>query len=279
MTDKLALVLGGGGSRGLAHLGVLEVLHQHDVTIDFIVGTSMGAIVGVAYALGYSPKQITHYMTETQGSNVFNTNVFSARGRQRNLEQQLTQQMDNKTFADLDIPAVVMAVDVMEGKEIMLDDGPLIPAILASCAVPAVFPPVELNGKQLADGGVIDSLATHVPALYGYQKMIAVDVYPPLEYDDPWIDPISAIMGIQLPFNPFANLDWARIPSMMSSTWRASRIMTWYLHQQRLELAPPDILLRPNVGHYGSLDFTDVEGPLAAGRLEALRHLDKIKSL
>jgi len=275
---KLALVLGGGGSRGIAHIGVLEILDQHNIKVDLIVGTSMGAIVGVAYALGYPPESIADYLAQTQG-NIFATNIFSGRARQRDLQRKLNTFIDGRTFDNLNIPTVVTAVDMVAGEEVVLSSGDLTSAILASAAVPGVFPPVEIEDKQLSDGGVIDSLATHVAYEYGAQHIIAVDVYPPLEQDTPWIDPVSAIMGFQIPFNPLASTIWGKTPGIASSVWRASRVMTWYLHQTRLEAHPPDVLIRPDVGGYGSLDFTDLIGPLAAGRLETLRNLDAIKAL
>lgn len=281
MRPKIGLVLGGGGSRGLAHIGVLDVLTRERIPIDVIVGTSMGAIIGVSYASGLTAREIAENMTESGGSNIFNMNLFSAKARQRDLQRKLETTLSGKTFDDLNIKTALMAADMLTGEEITLDDGELIPAILASCAVPAVFPPVEIGGRQLADGGVIDSLATGTAFALGAERVIAVDVYPPLDTDDPWVDPVSSIVGVNvnLPFNILPIAEWSKTPSMASSMWRAVRVMTWYLHEQRLRLHPPDVLLRPDVGDYGSLDFTDLEGPLAAGRLEALRHIEKIKAL
>lgn len=279
MRPKVALVLGGGGSRGLAHIGVLDVLVRESIPIDYIVGTSMGSIVGAYFALGVPPKLIAAHLRDIQGSNLLNLNIFSARARQKDLKKRLEAVLGEKTFEDLKTPLVITAVDMITGQEMLFDSGELIPAILASSAVPAVFPPVEINGMQLADGGVIDSLATHVAYKLRSDKIIAVDVYPSLEKDDLWVDPLSAIMGFQLPFNLFSNTDWSKIPSMASSMWRSVRVMTWHLHQARLEAHPPNILLRPDVGKYGSLDFTDVEGPLKAGQEEAEKYLDAIKAI
>ncbi len=276
---KIALVLGGGGSRGIAHIGVLEVLEREQIPIDLIVGTSMGAIVGTLFAAGIHPSTLVTNMGTLQGTNLFSMNLFSGRARQRVIEQRLAPVLAGKTFADLRIPTVVMAVDILNGIEIALSEGAVIPAVLASSAVPAVFPPVEINGMQLADGGIIDSLATHIAYQFGAHKVIAVDVYPPLEKDNPWIDPMSAVMGFQLPFNIFSNTPRSKLPSMMTSMWRSFRVMVWHLHQQRLRDHPPDVLLRPGVEDYGSLDFKDIQGPLIAGRLEAERHLETIKQL
>lgn len=280
MRPKIGLVLGGGGSRGLAHIGVLEVLVREQIPVDLIVGTSMGAIVGSLFALGISPTQIKQGLNHLR-SNSLSMKVLGARARQRKLRDQLAETMAGKTFADLTIPVTLMAVDMLHGREVALSDGPLLPAVLASSAVPGAFPPVKLKGMPLADGGVIDSLATHAAYDRGADKVIAVDVYPPLEKDDPWTDPISAIMGFQLPTNIFStngNGD-NKIPTAFASMWRSVRVMTWHLHEQRLATHPPHVLLQPEVNNYGSLDFKDLDGPLQAGITEAERHLPALKAL
>lgn len=275
----ITLVLGGGGSRGIAHVGVLQVLKEAEVPIDLIVGTSMGAIVGTLFAAGIDMHTLTNRMSKLKGSNLFSMNVFSAHARQRSVKEQLHPALHDKTFADLNIPTIVMAVDMLHGKEVAITQGQVIPALLASSAVPAVFPPVKINGMELADGGVVDSLATHVAYEHGGKNIVAVDVYPPLEKDNPWVDPVSAIMGFELPFPVFNNPVWSNTPSMLSSMWRSFRVMAWHVHEERLQAHPPDILLRPGVENYGSLDFTDVDGPLEAGVRAAVDRIDDIKAL
>lgn len=279
---KIGLVLGGGGSRGLAHIGVLEVLVREQIPLDLIVGTSMGGIVGVLFGLGFSPAQIAEELSPLQGASFLDRlKLISSRGRQRRAHEHFAETLEGKTFADLILPVTVMAVDMVHGEEITLSAGPLLPAVLASSAVPGAFPPIHHHGMQLADGGVIDSLATHVAYDQGAAKIIAVDVYPPLEKANPWTDPISAIMGFQLPPGIFSTSGngMKRIPTAAASMWRSVRVMTWYLHQQRLLAHPPHVLLRPQVSSYGSLDFKDVDGPRQAGVVEADRHLAELRAL
>ncbi|MBN1220165.1 MAG: patatin-like phospholipase family protein [Anaerolineae bacterium] len=277
---KIGLVLSGGGSRGLAHIGVLEVLAREQIPIDFIVATSMGGIVGVLFALGYSPAQITEGM-QTLQSNSLGMKVMGMRSRQRRVQDYLAQALDGRTFVDLNLPVTLMAVDMIHGKEVALSEGLLLPAVLASSAVPGAFPPVKLNGMELADGGVIDSLATHVAYEQGADKIIAVDVYPPLEKDDPWTDPVSAVMGFQLPANIFSTNGNGKnkIPTVAASMWRSVRVMTWYLHEQRLAAHPPHVLLQPKVSDYGSMDFKVIAEPIQAGVVEAECHLAELKAL
>ncbi|MCL4294866.1 MAG: patatin-like phospholipase family protein [Anaerolineae bacterium] len=279
---KIGLVLGGGGSRGLAHIGVLEVLVREQIPVDLIVGTSMGGIVGVLFGLGFSPAQIAVELSPLQGASFLDRlKLISSRGRQRRAHEHFADTLEGKTFADLALPVTVMAVDMVHGEEVPLSAGPLLPAVLASSAVPGAFPPIHHHGMQLADGGVIDSLATHVAYDQGADRIIAVDVYPPLEKANPWTDPISAIMGFQLPPGIFSTSGngLKRIPTAAASMWRSVRVMTWYLHQQRLLAHPPHVLLRPQVSSYGSLDFKDVTGPRQAGIVEAERHLAELRAL
>jgi predicted acylesterase/phospholipase RssA len=110
--------------------------------------------------------------------------------------------------------------------------------------------------------------------------VIAVDVYPPLEKDNPWTDPVSAVMGFQLPPGLFLNGNGAnQIPTAPVSIWRAVRVMTWHVHRQRLAAYPAHVLLRPLVSNYGSMDFKDVTGPRQAGLAEAERHLAELRAL
>jgi NTE family protein len=185
-----------------------------------------------------------------------------------------------KTFAELNVPVTLMAVDMRHGQEVALNEGALVPALLATSAVPGAFPPVKHQDMELADGGVIDSLATHVACEQDADKIIAVDVYPALDKENPWIDPISAIMGFDLPTNLFgANGKDNKIPSAAASMWRSVRVITWYLHQQRLATHPPDVLLRPDVDNHASLDFRDIDSPIQAGVEEAERYVHELRSL
>lgn len=280
--SKIGLVLGGGGSRGLAHIGVLEVLVREQIPLDLIVGTSMGGIVGVLFGLGFSPAQIAEELSPLQGASFLDwLKLISSRGRQRRAHEHFAETLAGKTFADLRLPVTLMAVDMVHGEEVTLSTGPLLPAVLASSAVPGAFPPIHHHGMQLADGGVIDSLATHVAYDQGMDKVIAVDVYPPLEKDKPWTDPISAIMGFQLPPGIFSTSGNGakRIPTAAASMWRSVRVMTWHLHQQRLLAHPAHVLLRPQVSSYGSLDFKDVDGPRQAGVVEAEQYLVELRAL
>ena len=156
MSGRIALVLGGGGSRGLAHIGVLQVLIRERIPIDLVVGTSMGAIIGALHAAGLSPEEMVDKVQALQGSQLVSLNhLFSARSRQRTLEEWLEANLPVTSFEELRCPLTVVAVDVVEGEEITIDEGPLVSALLANSAVPGMFPPVRRGDQLLADGGEI----------------------------------------------------------------------------------------------------------------------------
>ncbi|NLE51879.1 MAG: patatin-like phospholipase family protein [Chloroflexi bacterium] len=279
MSGRIALVLGGGGSRGLAHIGVLQVLIRERIPIDLVVGTSMGAIIGALHAAGLSPEEMVDKVQALQGSQLVSLNhLFSARSRQRTLEEWLEANLPVTSFEELRCPLTVVAVDVVEGEEITIDEGPLVSALLASSAVPGMFPPVRRGDQLLADGGVIDSLSTHIGYQLGAEKVIAVDVYPPLESENLWVDPLLAMTGLDLPFGLLGSVQ-ENTPGIVASLWRSSRVMAWHLHTSRLATHAPDVLLRPAVEKLGSFDFKDIESPVQAGVEEAERALSALQAL
>lgn len=277
MVVKVSLVLGGGGSRGIAHVGVLDVLKRENIPIDFVVGTSMGAIVGALYAAGYQTNDIASMLERFQKINSLGVSVLTAKGRQKRFADELETMLGGRTFENLEMPLVVTAVDIISGEEIALSSGDLVTALLASSALPAIFLPVEIGEMHLLDGGVIDSVATRIAYEHGYgtpdKPIIAVDVYPPLSSEDPWMDPMS-LLASGMPFG--GNL--LRSPAMLSVLWRSFRILAWQMHNTRLEQHPPQVLLRPELLN-ASLDFNDLQSPYFAGVQEAESHLDEIYSL
>jgi NTE family protein len=222
------------------------------------------------YGAGHDSQTMAERMERLSGTNLLNINVFSQRARQQRVRDELNQGLRGLSFRDLKIPLVITAVDMLSGAEVILSEGNLVQALLASSAVPAVFPPVKIDGMELADGGVIDSVATHVA--FRYNPHIVID------QDNPWTDPLSAIMGMNIPIMS-GTLPWATSPNPVSSLWRAVRVMTWHLHQERLRAHPPHVLLRPPVGETGSLDFSDTQAPYFAGVQETQEHLGEILAL
>ena len=276
MSVRVALVLGGGGSRGLAHLGVINVLQRENIPIDFIVGTSMGAIIGSLFSRGLSHREITQTLAKLTTNQLGARSLISAQARQEVLSKLLSPYLAGFNLEDLAIPLRIMAVDLASGQEVCLDSGAVLPAVLASSAIPAVFPPVEHMGMLLGDGGIIDNLATWAASGQDATCIIAVDVYPGIEDDEAWADPLGAIMGLQAPAS-FMGRNGS--PGAIPALWRSFRIMACYIHDQRLKDHPPHILLRPDLQSVASLDFSDIYTVIETGRRAAENNLAQIRSI
>lgn len=156
---KIGMTLSGGGARGIAHLGVLKALEEMEVKISVLSGTSAGSIVGSLYGYGYKPVEILDII---QKVSVFKSvkpawtwiGLLSIDG----LKEVLLKHMPENSFRSLKLPLTVAATDIKAGEIVYFNEGELIPCVMASCCVPAVFAPINLNGRLLVDGGVLDNL-------------------------------------------------------------------------------------------------------------------------
>ena len=175
--NKIALVLGGGSARGLAHIGVLKVLHKAKIPVDLIVGTSIGALVGATYALGIPIKKIEQRALKIRWWHLTDF-VISKIGflEGRNLGRIIIDAIENKGFEDLKIPLIVVTADIENGQRVVLTSGNLAEVIRASCSLPGIFIPIRINGRLLVDGGLIDSVPVRVAQRMGASFIIASDV-------------------------------------------------------------------------------------------------------
>lgn len=177
---KIGLALGGGGAKAIVYLGFLEILERHNIQIDYIAGTSMGAIIGAAYALGWKANQLQQYfllnkdfnLTSLSNFNFFNESLFKRDG----FDELLKGLIGGKNFKDTFIPFTCTAVDLEQKSEAVFNDGPLLEAVKASSAYPPLLPPVFYRDKYLVDGGIIDN----VPALLARKLAAANNVAAPL---------------------------------------------------------------------------------------------------
>jgi NTE family protein len=156
---KVGIVLSGGGARGIAHLGIIKALQEFGVSIQYISGTSVGALVGAFFAQGYPPDEILSIILTSR----FYKSVrpaWTLRGLLSldSLKDVLLKFIPHNRFESLKIPLVIAASDISHGRADYFSSGELIPPLLASCCVPAVFNPVQLNGGLYVDGGIMDNL-------------------------------------------------------------------------------------------------------------------------
>jgi NTE family protein len=156
---KIGLVLSGGGIRGVAHLGVIKALEETGVKPDFLSGTSAGAIIGALYGYGYKPDEILEMILATSFFKSLHI-AWTTKGLLRidGLHDVLLKYLPINSFDSLKIPLVVAATDVKRGKVEYFSRGELIPTLLCSSCVPAVFNPYRFNGLLYLDGGILDNL-------------------------------------------------------------------------------------------------------------------------
>ncbi|MBL8152349.1 MAG: patatin-like phospholipase family protein [Blastocatellia bacterium] len=184
---KIGLALSGGAARGMAHIGVLKVLEEHNFPIDFLAGTSMGAIIAGVYASGLTISQIEEIALTVRWSDISRVTI-SKLGLMSSepLEKMLRRLMPVTDFSKMKIPLSVVAADIQTGKPVVLNEGDAAHAIRISCTVPGLFTPVvDKEGRMLIDGGVAQNLPTTVVQQMGAERVIAVDVNSNVEMASP----------------------------------------------------------------------------------------------
>ena len=263
---KIGLVLGGGGARGYAHIGVLEWLEEHHIPVDYIAGTSMGALIGGGYAMNVEPTDMRAIIGEIPWDEVFLEDVpYSARtfrrkedAREYAVELQLGLKngpslppgifsaqpvnllLDRLTLPyhedeDIDrlpIPFRAVATDIESGEQVVMGGGSLGSAMRASMAIPGFFNPVRRDGRLLVDGMLVDNVPVDVVKEMGADIIIAVDVGTPL-YEERQLGSALAISG------------------------QALSVMIINNTKRMLQIA--DIVIAPELGTFGTTDFSRVE--------------------
>ena len=167
---KVGLVLGGGGAKGATVVGVLKVIEEVGVPIDYIAGTSIGSIVGGLYSVGFTVEQLDSLFRNEDWVDLFAT------GSVLNLLENMVGPNDSIDFNQLPIPFRCVAFDLKSHEEVVLRSGRLAQAMRASMAIPGAFKPVRINGMLLVDGGMINNLPVDVVRDMGADIVIAVDL-------------------------------------------------------------------------------------------------------
>ncbi len=276
---RIGLVLSGGGARGTAHIGVLQVLEEMRVPIDAIAGTSMGAVVGGLYASGLTPAEIQKAVVDLDWGNAFDDSTsrdklsfrrkqddqgllfnfqVGVRDGQLRIPRGLVQgqkfnlilrslTLETATIRDFDalpIPFRAVAADLGTGEPVVIGSGDLVLALRASMAVPGAFSPVERDGRQLIDGSVADNLPIDVARNMGVDRLIVVDISEPLG------DPSTLDSPVSISNQVFTIL-------VRKAT-----------EERKKSLGPDDVLLLPQMD-VGSAQFDRVDLAIAGGRQAA----------
>jgi NTE family protein len=251
---RVALVLGSGGIRGLAHVGVLEELEKAGIPIDLIVGCSAGGIVGALYADCPSTKLISPIMTKVRTNAMLDINLFCCKyglSEHVGLKQLLKEHLHSKTFEELRIPLIVVASDLHTGELIPIASGPIIPAVQASSSIPFVYKPCKHLGRVLIDGSVIDPIPVKIAKDLGAEIIIAVD--------------LCELLPPTYPTNLF---EIATRSAEIASMWQ-NEVCTRNAH----------LVIRPKTCGVGTFSDSHSQVLLEAGRKAARKKLDYLREL
>lgn len=286
--ERVGLVLGGGGARGAAHIGVLKVLERERIPIHAIAGTSIGAIIGGLYAAGYSPEEIERAISTIDWVDIFHDSTARAdvpmrqketdlgivanlefgvqddhlvmpttlvRGQKLGLwlRRMFLGRSNVETFNDLPIAFRCVATDIGVVKPVVFDSGDLALAIRASMAVPGAFAPVRHDGKVLVDGGIVDNIPIDVARSMGVDRVIVVDVGEPLM--------------------PAETVD----SSFEILLQMVSGMMRDRTEESLGKLSSEDVLLRPDLGTLTSMSFQNAIEGVAPGEQAALAAVEQLR--
>ncbi len=177
---RVGLALGGGGARGLAHIGVLSALKEALIPIDFVAGTSMGAMIGAAFSAGIEIPQLMEIAAITGWWDI-SSPTWPRHGLLsfEKMEKWITELVGDVDIRDFSIPFAAVATDIETGERVILYEGPVGIVVRASCSVPGAVSPLPYQGRLLCDGGISDNLPDYAARSLGADYVIGVDVFAP----------------------------------------------------------------------------------------------------
>ena len=254
MEYGLGMVLSGGGSRGLAHVGVLEALAEEGIEPDCLSATSAGAIVAALYAAGYSPEAMLEFF-ETK--HPFRVSKLALRKPglldTDKVVADFLEYFPEDSFEALHKKVFITATDIVEGRLEIFSSGRLIPAVLASSSAPLVFTPTEIGGRLFSDGGVIDNFP--VDPLYGL---------------------CSTILGVYA--SPLLRRDRSELKSTLAVSMRALEVGMYYRSQDKFHQC--DLLICPEeLARYGNFDTRHYAEILEVGYRAARARMSEVLGL
>jgi NTE family protein len=279
---SFGIALGGGGARGLAHVGILEVLEEHNIRPKCVAGTSIGSVVGALYCVQDSADGLRERAKQMVASEEFKNleldrfyrdadNIFerfrnelfekfflgSLLFKKSHSNYDATKKIFRDVFGDMSfrdcvIPFTCNALDIQSGEEFVFENGPLADAVWASCAIPGIFPPFVKDKRIFVDGGVIDNIPVEPVLSIGAKSVLAVYLSKRPRYEG---EPNT---GFQI-------------------NQRAYTFMKYHLDQR--VLAEADMVIEPEVSGFHWADFSSIDTLIERGRTAALQNLSAIKSI
>ncbi|MFH1249459.1 MAG: patatin-like phospholipase family protein [archaeon] len=257
---EIALVLSGGGARGLAHIGVLEVFEKEKIPIDMIIGTSMGALVGGAYLSG-NLRELKKKFLSLNKRDVFKMFIekpsMEGLSRGNSITSMISKFTDNKKIEDLSMPFIAVSADLETGKTVIIGKGSLVDAIRSSISIPGIFVPIHNKGMILVDGGIVDPVPVDIASKYA-KKIIVIDVLARMEH-------IKTEKGIV--HQNILDIIEDSIVIMQRNMAKLS------MRRKRKR----EFIIKPKIPRTGSLEFYKAKELIEAGRKEAEKMIPKLK--
>ena len=256
---KIAVVLGGGGARGFAHIGVLQVFDEEQIPIDMVVGTSMGSLIGALYSSGLKPIEIEKVLQEDKLKDFFRITIgsifrlfFSEAMLDTNrVQDTIPKTIKNKKFYELPIQFACVATDIVTGEKVVLRDGDVADAVQASSAIPGIFEPVEYKQRYLVDGGIVDNIPVDVAKGLGADIIIAVNIE--------------------------SDFTKHNLKKAINMVFQITYIQGQRLNTQMLKDA--DFVLTPDVNDVDVTDMDKKDEIIAKGKIEARKNIELIKEM
>lgn len=277
MHMDILLALGGGGSKGNAHIGVLRALEREGFRIRAIAGTSAGGMAASAYAAGYSPDVLEDYMRHIDQRSFFGFHLGEGPSLLgvSGITRALKELIGDRSFEELEIPCALTAVDIDSGQELVLREGKVLDAVLATIAIPGIFPPKKWGENMLIDGGVLNPVPVSV-----VRKISPVPNLP--------------VLAVTLTSSP---TERGQLPALVPkpagavlnriARLRVAQAFEIFLHsieigmssitELRFQVDQPEVIIRPDVRHVGYLDVVNVPEVVKLGEVAVEELLPEIR--
>ena len=285
---KIGLTLGGGGARGFAHIGVYKILKQREIPIHYISGCSISAVVGAAIAQGKEVDEMIeivkefaeHEPTTFKDISFSNGSIFSGKKVLKTLKKLIPEDLE---FKDLQIPLSVNAVDIETGEQIIFDSGSVLKAVMASSALPGIYPPVYYQDRLFVDGGIINSIPVDVCRGMGADEIIVVDLKSYVSQQN--MSGMIYHFYIQDKKNQEYHLETKKnliremklkLAFPVNIMMRALAITERKSAERILAKINPEHMIHPDVSGFGMLDFDEYEKIYKEGEKVATEVIEQI---
>ncbi len=275
--NRLGIALGSGAARGWAHIGVLRALEQAGIVPDIVAGTSIGALVGAAYAGGRLDR-LEEWVTQIDWWEIIRYMDLRLGGVEgERLMRAFRERVDDVPIETLPKPFGAVATDLHSGREVWFQEGSVLEAVRASIAVPGLFSPVRYRGRWLVDGGLVDPLPVSLCRALGADRVIAVNLTgdivgkhfggrpPRLAAPNPLLARLSSGLQAMLGGNDRVQEEADEPPGLFDVMAGAINIMQDRITRARMAGDPPDVTLSPRLAHLGLMDFDHADEAIAAG--------------